>query len=131
MTWVLIAVMMASDQPIMTLADGFCLVGKTNHKTRGVLMAEFSKPAWSLQGQRLGLDGVVVGVSGGLGSRSGILGTRHFPRQSLKDKCILIHGSEMCEEGVRRGGAAAWEWGISRRVLGPVQGELPSIRNIQ
>ena len=28
-------------------------------------MAEFSKPAWSLQGQRLGLDGVVVGVSGG------------------------------------------------------------------
>ena len=49
---------MASDQPIMTLADGFCLVGKTNHKTRGVLMAEFSKPAWSLQGQRLGLDGV-------------------------------------------------------------------------
>lgn len=70
-------------------------------------------------------------VSGGLGSRSGILGTRHFPRQSLKDKCILIHGSEMCEEGVRRGGAAAWEWGISRRVLGLVQGELPSIRNIQ
>ena len=95
----------------------------------GWLMAEFSKPVWNLQGQRLGLDGAVVGVSGGLGSRSGILGTGHSPWQSIRDKCILIHGTEMCEEGVRRAGAAAREWGISRRVLGLIE-ELPSIENI-
>lgn len=35
MTWVLIAVMMASDQPIMTLADVFRLVGKTTTKHVG------------------------------------------------------------------------------------------------
>ena len=58
-------------------------------------------------------------------------GYQVLPMTEHRDKYTLIYGNEMCAEVVMRAGAAAWVWGIKRRVLCLVEGGLPSIWNIQ
>ena len=57
----------------------FGLVGKTNHRTFGVADGRVLKACLEPSGSEAGLGWGGGGVSGGLGSRSGILGTGHSP----------------------------------------------------